>query len=220
MPLSSTSRSLPPWTFLSSCIAARAASGVTAPRASVRSPSRASKESTRAASAAGNQPARCDIPAAIASPTPTASPCNQGPNPVTCSMACPKVWPRLRSARSPVSRSSRETTPALMAQQRCTACASAAGSSASKASAFASSQAKKSASQISACFTTSARPARSSRGGSVTSVAVSASTASGWWKAPIRFLPPGWLTPVLPPTEESTCASSVVGTCRKPTPRW
>ena len=38
-------------------------------------------------------------------------------------------------------------------------------------------------------------------------------TALGWWNAPMRFLPPGWLTPVLPPTEESTCASSVVGTC-------
>ena len=28
----------------------------------------------------------------------------------------------------------------------------------------------------------------------------------------MRFLPPGWLTPVLPPTEESTWASKVVGT--------
>ena len=67
---------------------------------------------------------------------------------------------------------------------------------------------------------TSASPARSSRGGSVASVSVSASTARGWWNAPIMFLPRGWLTPVLPPTEESTCASSVVGTCTKSTPRW
>ncbi len=36
----------------------------------------------------------------------------------------------------------------------------------------------------------------------------------GWWKAPIMFLPSGWLTPVLPPTEESTWAITVVGTCR------
>ena len=28
------------------------------------------------------------------------------------------------------------------------------------------------------------------------------------------FLPSGWLTPVLPPTEESTWAITVVGTCR------
>ena len=27
------------------------------------------------------------------------------------------------------------------------------------------------------------------------------------------FLPSGWFTPVLPPTEESTCAITVVGTC-------
>ena len=37
---------------------------------------------------------------------------------------------------------------------------------------------------------TSARPARSSRGGSVASVPVSANTRRGWWNAPIRFLPP------------------------------
>ena len=67
---------------------------------------------------------------------------------------------------------------------------------------------------------TSARPAASSRGGSVRSVSVSASTAIGWWNAPIMFFARGWLTAVLPPTEESTCASSVVGTCTKSTPRW
>ncbi len=33
------------------------------------------------------------------------------------------------------------------------------------------------------------------------------------------FLPAGWLMAVLPPTDESTCASSVVGTCTKGTPR-
>ena len=33
---------------------------------------------------------------------------------------------------------------------------------------------------------------------------MSVMTASGWWKAPIRFLPWGELMPVLPPTEEST----------------
>ncbi len=31
------------------------------------------------------------------------------------------------------------------------------------------------------------------------------------------FLPAGWLTPVLPPTEESTVAMTVVGTCHR---RW
>ena len=35
----------------------------------------------------------------------------------------------------------------------------------------------------------------------------------------MRFLPVGWLIPVLPPTLESTIASSEVGICTKPTPR-
>ena len=48
---------------------------------------------------------------------------------------------------------------------------------------------------------------------------MSASTRRGWWKAPTRFLPSGELIPVLPPTELSTWASSVVGICTKPTPR-
>ena len=33
------------------------------------------------------------------------------------------------------------------------------------------------------------------------------------------FLPSGWLMAVLPPTDESTCDKSVVGTCTKGTPR-
>ena len=37
--------------------------------------------------------------------------------------------------------------------------------------------------------------------------------------APIMFLPSGWLMPVLPPTDESTCDSSVVGTWMNGTPR-
>ncbi len=49
---------------------------------------------------------------------------------------------------------------------------------------------------------------------------MSISTARGWWNAPTMFLPSGWLTPVLPPTDESTCASSVVGTWTKGMPRW
>ncbi len=34
-----------------------------------------------------------------------------------------------------------------------------------------------------------------------------------------HVLAAGWLMAVLPPTEESTCASSVVGTCTNGTPR-
>ena len=48
---------------------------------------------------------------------------------------------------------------------------------------------------------------------------MSTTTSRGWWKAPIRFLPAGVSTAVLPPTAESTIASSVVGTCTRSTPR-
>ena len=75
------------------------------------------------------------------------------------------------------------------------------------------------ASTIAPYFTTSASPARSSRSGRVASVAVSATTARGGWNAPTRFLPAGRSTAVLPPTEESTIASSVVGTCTQSMPR-
>jgi hypothetical protein len=46
-----------------------------------------------------------------------------------------------------------------------------------------------------------------------------ASDARGWWKAPIRFLPAGTLTAVLPPTDESTIAIIEVGTWKTGTPR-
>ena len=68
-------------------------------------------------------------------------------------------------------------------------------------------------------LTTSASPQRNSRIGSVASVAVSIQTPTGWWKAPMMFLAPGWLTPTLPPTELSTMASSVVGTISRGSPR-
>ena len=44
-------------------------------------------------------------------------------------------------------------------------------------------------------------------------------TALGWWKVPMRFLAWGWLTPTLPPTDPSTMASKVVGTCTHINPR-
>ena len=53
----------------------------------------------------------------------------------------------------------------------------------------------------------------------MSSASVSASTRRGWWKTPTRFLPCALLMPVLPPTEESTCASSEVGICTKFMPR-
>ena len=48
---------------------------------------------------------------------------------------------------------------------------------------------------------------------------MSATTATGWWKAPTRFLPAGRSTPVLPPTAASTMPSTVVGRLTSGTPR-
>ena len=54
-------------------------------------------------------------------PAATASPCSQVPYPVPASMAWPKVWPKLSSARSPASRSSAATMRAFSSQLRRTA---------------------------------------------------------------------------------------------------
>ena len=62
-------------------------------------------------------------------------------------------------------------------------------------------------------LTTSARPARRSKSGRVSSADRSASTPAGGWNEPTRFLPSVVLMPVLPPTAASTMPSSVVGTC-------
>ena len=83
----------------------------------------------------------------------------------------------------------------------------------------ASSRANNPASPITPYLITSAMPARNSRSGRVARAVGSISTSRGWWKAPIRFLPPGWFTPVLPPIAASTIASRVVGTCTTPMPR-
>lgn len=134
-------------------------------------------------------------------------------------MAWPKVWPRLSRARSPFSNGSRSTMAALCRQLRAMASASTASSPASSASACCCSHSKNTASPSAPYFTTSARPARSSRGGRVASTRVSAITARGGWNAPTRFLPAGMSTAVLPPTDESTIANRVVGSCTQSTPR-
>ena len=68
-------------------------------------------------------------------------------------------------------------------------------------------------------FTASAIPFRSSSSGSVSSVPGSITTRAGQWNAPIRFLPPGRSTAVLPPIAASTWPTSVVGTATHGTPR-
>ena len=62
-------------------------------------------------------------------------------------------------------------------------------------------------------------PARYSRSGRLSSSAGSISTAQGGWKLPTRFLPLTRFTPVFPPIEASTWASSVVGTWSTGIPR-
>ncbi len=98
-------------------------------------------------------------------------------------------------------------------------CSSTPASRCASSTAWSSRKLKKSASRITPYLTTSARPARYSRSGSVSSTEVSTSTPAGCQKAPTMFLPPARFTPTLPPTELSTCASSVVGTCTKVSPR-
>ena len=118
-------------------------------------------------------------------------------------MVCPKFSTR----RSPCSVGSCSTTRALMARER----AIISGRSAVRSALF-SISASSAASQVTAIFTLSASPAAICRGGSERRVSVSISTARGWWNAPTMFFTPSMSMAVLPPTEESTWASSVVGT--------
>ena len=82
-----------------------------------------------------------------------------------------------------------------------------------------SSQLKNSPSRITPYLMTSASPEASSRFGRVFRQLRSTTTETGCQKAPIMFLPRGWFTAVLPPTDESTCDNRVVGTWMKRTPR-
>ena len=177
--------------------------GVANVGATVGSPAAATSASTRKRSAAGSPHTRSESRDASSIPVPTASPCSHVPYPVAVSIAWPNVCPKLRSARSPVSRSSAATISALTRQLSWMACASASSSRSRSARMFRSSQSKKAASRIAPYLTTSASPAVTSRAGSVARQPVSTSTATGWWNAPIMFLPRRWLTAVLPPTEES-----------------
>ena len=68
-------------------------------------------------------------------------------------------------------------------------------------------------------FTTSANPDDHSRSGSVSTVAGSHTTHSGWWKAPTAFLAWGRSTAVFPPMPASTIPVSDVGTEIHGTPR-
>ena len=72
---------------------------------------------------------------------------------------------------------------------------------------------------MTACLSVSAKPQRISRSDNVARVVVSAKTAHGGWKAPMRFLPDGKSAPVLPPMPASTMAKRVVGRLSQRMPR-
>ena len=67
-------------------------------------------------------------------------------------------------------------------------------------------------------FIASAIPSARISGVSVLSVSLSQITSAGCLNAPTRFFPAGISIAVLPPTDESICARSVVGICTKSTP--
>ena len=156
---------------------------------------------------------------ASAMPMAIASPCSsRSEKPHAASSAWPKVWPRLSSARSPVSRSSRATIAALARQLTAIACSRAEPPEelppANTSLQLASSQSKKAASPsksilrhfgiAGAEFAVRQRVEQRRyrrRPGSAGGRRRSDSCRGCESMA------------VLPPTEELTCASSVVGTC-------
>ena len=83
---------------------------------------------TRLGASCGQRPRRAERSKASWQPIATASPCSRrSEKPVAASSAWAKVWPRLRSARSPSSVSSRATIAAFISQERRTAWSRAAG---------------------------------------------------------------------------------------------
>ncbi|CDE85009.1 unknown [Coraliomargarita sp. CAG:312] len=128
-------------------------------------------------------------------------------------MACPNVCPKFSSALPPselVSHSSAATTSAFSLQDILIASDKFASRGESGASRF-SRKLNIFASPKTAHFITSAIPAANSLCGRVDKKEVSAKTPHGWWNAPTKFFPSAILIPVLPPTDESTIARSVVG---------
>ena len=134
-------------------------------------------------------------------------------------MAWPKVWPKLSSARRPASCSSAATMFALTLAASRSSSGVTRGSRLRSAGRSCTSRVARGRSATSACLTTSAQPARTSDRNMVLSRRQSLTTSLGGWKAPTRFLPSGWFTPVLPPSALSTCATTVVGRWTSGRPR-
>ena len=152
------------------------------------SPIRSNTLRTRAASSAVTVPSLSDRRAIMTVPIATASPCKKSR--LHFSIACANVCPRLSLRRSSLSRSSRSTICALTFTARMTASPSSARSRRNSSSEWLSNNPNSSLSAIRPALTISASPARNSRSGSVSSMAGSQSTKSGWLKVPTMFLYP------------------------------
>ena len=215
IPVGNTTRNTPSSLFLS--LPTSCNSRVTGTGGVRSNPSRASNPRIRSRSAGANTPSRTAASAASAVPTATASPWFMASE--HFSMACPSVCPRLSLRRSPASYSSRSTISALTRTAADTTADSSAVSPRNASKPRRSSRANSSASAMTAALTASASPARNSLSGSVRSSAGSQTTNRGWVNVPAMFLYPSTFTPFLPPTEASTCPSSVVETNPNGSPR-
>ena len=146
-------------------------------------------------------PARRASRKAKAIPIATDSPCVHRRKPPAASTPWPKVWPRLRSLRSPCSRGSRSTTSSFTRAQAAIIRSStrpARARAASRGRAAPGGASRTSAPRRGRCGARAAaawraRPGRRAR-------------ATGGWKAPTAFLASGRFTAVLPPSAASTMA--------------
>ena len=168
----------------------------------------------RSASACGSRPRRAENSNASAMPIATASPCSsRSEKPAAASSAWPKVWPRLSSARSPVSRSSRATIAALARQLVRDRRARARDRRRTRRASWPRARRRRRRRRSGRI----SRPRHSRRGTRAPAACRAARCRRPPGSAGGRRRPGscrgGELIAVLPPTEESTCASSVVGTC-------
>ena len=215
---SSTKRIAPASTFLSMRISSSAARRADARRHASAGPRASSSSARRSHRVGADHPQPRETVRRHQHAEPTASPCSH------CAVAARRL-DRMRRrygrssgcARRPCSRSSWPTTAALISQERANGVRQRRGVAREQAAATWRLQPLEQRRVPDAAVLDhlgEARRAAPGRG-SVASVSVSASTARAGGTRRSGSCRRGWLTPVLPPTEESTWASSVVGTCTK-----
>ena len=134
------------------------------------------------------------------------------------SIACPNVWPKFKCALILLSFSSFCTIDTLAFTETVINLMSESVFLSRISFEFLFNHFKKDLSPIAPYFITSASPEVNCFFDKVCKKIVSMRIASGCLKLPIKFLPLLWLIPDLPPIDESTCASRVVGICIRLTP--